>query len=83
VVFTTPAEAFATGFDATILRSKDAGQHWLQVMQDDRADNPIFGIARVPGRRRCRGRCVRPRLRLAGRHRLAHPGNPRGRHPGR
>jgi photosystem II stability/assembly factor-like uncharacterized protein len=49
VVFTTPAEAFATGFDATILRSKDAGQHWLQVMQDDRADNPIFGIAPVPG----------------------------------
>jgi photosystem II stability/assembly factor-like uncharacterized protein len=49
VVFTAPEEAFATGFDATILRSEDAGQHWTQVMKDDRADNPIFGIARVPG----------------------------------
>lgn len=48
VVFTAPEEAFATGFDATILRSEDAGQHWVQVMQNDRADNPIFGIARTP-----------------------------------
>jgi photosystem II stability/assembly factor-like uncharacterized protein len=36
--------AFATGFDATILRSTDFGAHWLRVQNDERADNPLFGV---------------------------------------
>jgi photosystem II stability/assembly factor-like uncharacterized protein len=47
IMFTAPAEAFATGFDATILRSADAGLHWNVVNQSQKADAPIFGLVRA------------------------------------
>jgi photosystem II stability/assembly factor-like uncharacterized protein len=47
IMFTAPDEAFATGFDATILRSTDAGLHWEVVNQNQKADAPIFGLVRT------------------------------------
>ena len=39
--------AYAVGFDATILRSDDAGAHWRTVFMNDHADNPLFGVAQA------------------------------------
>jgi photosystem II stability/assembly factor-like uncharacterized protein len=44
VVMQDDGIAFAVGFDATILRSTDSGAHWARVLNDERGDNPLFGL---------------------------------------
>ena len=44
VIMRDGGTAYAVGFDATILRSTDGGAHWARVLNDERADNPLFGL---------------------------------------
>jgi photosystem II stability/assembly factor-like uncharacterized protein len=48
VKFTDAKTGFAVGWDATILRTDDAGENWVKEYSDATADNGLFAAAALP-----------------------------------
>lgn len=48
VRFVTSKTGFVVGWDATILRTDDAGESWVQENSDPTADNALFAVIGLP-----------------------------------